>query len=56
MLRPEGFSGEGNAWLHSDQEHIIERWNRPSKNYITYQITIEDPKILTKPWASASRK
>jgi hypothetical protein len=50
-----GFNGEGNAWLHTDQEHIIERWTRPSKNYITYQITIEDPKILTKPWTSAPR-
>ena len=50
-----GFSGEGNAWLHSDQEHIIERWSRPSKNYLTYQVTIEDPKILTKPWTSAPR-
>jgi hypothetical protein len=51
-----GFSGEGNAWLHSDQEHIVERWSRPSKNYLTYQITIDDPLILTKPWTSAPRK
>ena len=50
-----GFSGEGNAWLHSDKEHIIERWTRTSKNYLTYQITIEDPEILTKPWTSAPR-
>ena len=33
-----GFNGEGNAWLHSDQEHIAERWSRPSKNYLFYQI------------------
>jgi len=51
-----GFSGEGNAWLHSPMEHIVERWSRPSKNYLTYQITIEDPMILTKPWTSAPRK
>ena len=51
-----GFSGEGNAWLHSPMEHIVERWSRPSKNYLTYQITIEDPLILTKPWTSAPRK
>jgi hypothetical protein len=50
-----GFSGEGNAWLHSDKEHIIERWSRPSKNYLIYQVTIEDPAILTKPWTSAPR-
>jgi len=51
-----GFSGEGNAWLHSDQEHIVERWSRPSKNYLIYQIVIDDPMILTKPWTSAPRK
>lgn len=50
-----GLSGEGNAWLHSDKEHIIERWTRTSKNYLTYQITIEDPVILEKPWTSAVR-
>ena len=51
-----GFNGEGNAWLHSDQEHIVERWSRPSKNYLIYQITIDDPMILTKPWTSATRR
>jgi hypothetical protein len=55
-IRVGGFSGEGNAWLHSNQQHIVERWSRPSKNYLIYQITIEDPMILTKPWTSAPRK
>ncbi len=41
------------AWrIHSDQEHIVERFTRPSMNYLTYQVTIEDPKVLTKPWTS----
>ena len=41
------------GWLfHSDQEHVIERISRPSMNYLDYQVTIEDPKILTKPWHS----
>jgi hypothetical protein len=43
------------GWFHSDQEHIIERLTRPSENYLTYQVTIEDPKVLTKPWTSAPR-
>jgi hypothetical protein len=51
-----GFVGESGAWFHSDQEHIVERWNRPSKNYLTYQITIEDPVALEKPWVSAPRR
>ena len=41
--------------IHSDQEHVIERFTRPSMNYLTYQVTIEDPKVLTKPWTSAPR-
>jgi hypothetical protein len=50
-----GFIGESGAWLHSDQEHIIERFTRTSKNYLTYQVTIEDPVALVKPWTSAPR-
>ena len=43
----------GNDWtIHSDQEHVIERIWRPSMNYLDYQTTIEDPKVLTKPWHS----
>jgi hypothetical protein len=45
-----------NAWFHSDQEHVIERVSRPSMNYLVIQITIEDPKVLTKPWTSAPRR
>ena len=41
------------GWFHSDQEHVIERLTRTSQNYLTYQVTIEDPKVLTKPWTSA---
>ena len=35
------------GWFHSDQEHVIERLSRPSENALTYQVTIEDPKVLT---------
>ena len=34
---------------------MIERITRPSMNYLVYQVTIEDPKVLTKPWTSAPR-
>ncbi len=51
-----GFGGESGAWLHSDQEHVIERFSRPSKNYLVYQVTIDDPVVLEKPWTSAPRK
>jgi len=44
------------GWFHSDQEHVVERISRPSKNYLVYQVTIEDPVVLQKPWSSAPRK
>jgi len=54
--RMRNFGLEGNGgWFHSDQQHVVERITRPSKNYLTYQVTIEDPVVLTKPWKSAPR-
>lgn len=44
------------GWFHSDQEHVIERLTRPSENYLIYQVTIEDPKVLTKPWTSSRQQ
>ncbi len=41
------------GWFHSDKLHVIERLRRPSKNFLEYQYTIEDPKVLTKTWTSA---
>jgi hypothetical protein len=43
------------GWFHSDQEHVIERLTRPDLNHLDYQVTIEDPKVLTKPWTSSVR-
>ena len=48
-----GRTGDANAWLHSEKEHVIERFSRPSKNYLMYQLTVEDPVVLTKPFTSA---
>ena len=41
---------------HSDSLHVIERFRRPSMNYLEYQYTLEDPKVLTKPWTSGWRR
>ena len=40
------------GWFHSDALRVIERFRRPSMNYLEHQFTIEDPKVLTKPWTS----
>ncbi len=54
--RMRNFGGEGSGgWFHSDQQHVVERITRTSKNYLTYQITIDDPVVLAKPWKSAAR-
>ena len=48
-----GRSGDANAWTHSEEEHVIERFSRPSKNYLSYQLTIEDPVVLTQTFVSS---
>ena len=54
--RMRNFGGENSgSWYHSDKQHIVERITRTSKNYLTYQITIEDPVVLAQPWKSAPR-
>lgn len=45
-----------NGWFHSEELHVVERYSRPSMNYLIVEITVEDPKVLTKPWKSAPRR
>jgi hypothetical protein len=55
--RLRNITGAGaTGWYPSAQEHVIERFSRPSKNYLIYQVTIEDPVVLAKPWKSAPRR
>jgi hypothetical protein len=44
------------GWFHSDELHVIERYSRPSMNYLIVEITVEDPRVLAKPWKSAPRR
>jgi hypothetical protein len=36
--------------FHSDAMHVTERYTRVDYNRISYDVTVEDPKVLTKPW------
>jgi hypothetical protein len=45
-----------NGWFHSDALRVTERYTRPSRNYLIVQITVDDPKVLQKPWTSAPRR
>lgn len=37
----------------SDQAVLVERWERPSKNRLRVQLTLNDPKSYTAPWVSS---
>jgi hypothetical protein len=45
-----------NGWYHSDELRVTERYTRPSMNYLIVEITVDDPKVLLKPWKSAPRR
>jgi hypothetical protein len=46
----------GQTWLdrsgnfHSEALHVIERYTPVGANNINYEVTIEDPKVFTRPW------
>ena len=44
----------GTGTFHSDALHIVERYTRVSRDRIDYQVTMEDPNVLTKPWVLTS--
>jgi hypothetical protein len=42
------FDRAGN--FHSDELHLVERFTPLDRDHITYEVTIEDPKVFTAPW------
>lgn len=40
------------GYLHTDAMHVIERFWRDGDNLI-YQVTVDDPNVLTQPWTEA---
>ena len=45
------FDRAGN--FHSDALHLVERFTPMSPDIIQYDVTIEDPKVFTRPWRIA---
>lgn len=43
-------SGDGH--FHSEAMHVIERFTREG-NSLRYEVTVEDPNVLTRPWVKA---
>ncbi len=58
VLDSIGFTDE--TWLgrgglfHSDQMHVVERFTRTG-NEMLYEVTVEDPEVLVKPWVMNPR-
>src|SRR5437867_8761868 len=42
------FDRSGN--FHSDKLHVIERYTRTSPDVMTYEATVEDSEVFTRPW------
>ena len=42
------FDRAGN--FHSEALHLIERYTLMSPDHISYEVTVEDPKVFTRPW------
>ena len=42
------FDRAGN--FHSDELHLVERFTPMDADHINYQVTVEDPKVFTRPW------
>jgi hypothetical protein len=42
------FDEAGN--FHSEDLHVVERYTLTDADHIDYEVTIEDPKVFTKPW------
>ncbi|MBZ5632540.1 MAG: hypothetical protein LAO55_05360 [Acidobacteriia bacterium] len=42
------FDHAGN--FHSDALHVVERYTLTNPDHISYEATVEDPKVFTRPW------
>jgi hypothetical protein len=42
------FDRAGN--FHSENLHVVERYTRTGPDHLLYEVTIEDPKVFTRPW------
>lgn len=56
-----GMMGEDKVWLDtagrpiSDQLHVTETFHRVNRDRLEWSVTIDDPKIYTKPWVAMNK-
>ena len=51
-FKPGGWIGGG--FIHSEALHLVERYTRIDRDQLNYEVLIEDPKVLTKPFTQRS--
>jgi len=39
--------------FHSESLHVVEKYTLADANTITYEVTVDDPKVFTRPWTMA---
>ena len=44
----------GTGTFHSEALHVTERYTRVDRDRIDYEVTLDDPKVFTKPWTLRS--
>jgi hypothetical protein len=44
----------GTGTFHSEALHVTERYTRVDRDRIDYEVTMDDPKVFTKPWTLRS--
>ena len=58
MRHSIGFSDETwlgrGGWFHSDKMRVVEKFTRTG-NQMLYEVTVEDPEVLVKPWVMPAR-
>ncbi len=53
FISKPGAKGWGlNAWPHTDEMKVVERWKRTSYGILEAQLTIIDPKVYAEPWVT----
>ena len=45
------FDRAGN--FHSEEMHLVERYTLLDRDHINYEVTVEDPKVFSRPWKMA---
>jgi hypothetical protein len=50
-----GMGGPKYALLHSEKEHVVERWTR-NGDVLNYEATVDDPVMFTQPWVVTPKR